>query len=107
MRRRSDRVDVLLQAADSKREQFRRYLEKSGVLDTLTKGKAVRGGAERRAVTPWPAPSRRRAPASGGRQCGAGGPRALGSAALLSEWQPGAHVLGFQPAGLRSDNGVR
>uniref|UniRef100_A0A2I3S441 MYC binding protein n=1 Tax=Pan troglodytes TaxID=9598 RepID=A0A2I3S441_PANTR len=25
-------------AADSKREQFRRYLEKSGVLDTLTKG---------------------------------------------------------------------
>ncbi|XP_057397886.1 c-Myc-binding protein-like [Balaenoptera acutorostrata] len=24
-------------AADSKREQFRRYLEKSGVLDTLTK----------------------------------------------------------------------
>lgn len=64
-------------------------------------------GAERRAVTPWPAPSRRRAPASGGRQCGAGGPRALGSAALLSEWQPGAHVLGFQPAGLRSDNGVR
>ncbi|XP_029803036.1 C-Myc-binding protein isoform X2 [Suricata suricatta] len=25
------------QAADSKREQFRRYLEKSGVLDTLTK----------------------------------------------------------------------
>ncbi|EPY79832.1 hypothetical protein CB1_000884060 [Camelus ferus] len=26
------------QAADSKREQFRRYLEKSGVLDTLTKG---------------------------------------------------------------------
>uniref|UniRef100_A0A8V0YT59 MYC binding protein n=1 Tax=Gallus gallus TaxID=9031 RepID=A0A8V0YT59_CHICK len=37
VRRRSDRVDVLLQAADSKREQFRRYLEKSGVLDTLTK----------------------------------------------------------------------
>ncbi|KAM8790869.1 C-Myc-binding protein isoform 1-T1 [Rhynchonycteris naso] len=26
-----------LRAADSKREQFRRYLEKSGVLDTLTK----------------------------------------------------------------------
>ncbi|KAM7083475.1 C-Myc-binding protein isoform 1-T1 [Ciconia maguari] len=25
------------EAADSKREQFRRYLEKSGVLDTLTK----------------------------------------------------------------------
>nr|XP_033792063.1 c-Myc-binding protein-like [Geotrypetes seraphini] len=25
-------------AADSKREQFRRYLEKAGVLDTLTKG---------------------------------------------------------------------
>ena len=50
MRRRSDRVGVLLQAADSKREQFQRYLEKSGVLDTLTKGKAVRGGPERRAV---------------------------------------------------------
>ncbi|ELK01939.1 C-Myc-binding protein, partial [Pteropus alecto] len=29
------------QAADSKREQFRRYLEKSGVLDTLTKGAAT------------------------------------------------------------------
>ncbi|XP_014200106.1 C-Myc-binding protein isoform X2 [Pan paniscus] len=28
-------------AADSKREQFRRYLEKSGVLDTLTKAAAV------------------------------------------------------------------
>ena len=28
----------LLQAADSKREEFRKYLEKSGVLDTLTKG---------------------------------------------------------------------
>lgn len=39
-RRRSDRVGVLPQAADSKREQFRRYLEKSGVLDTLTKGKS-------------------------------------------------------------------
>lgn len=32
-----------LQAADSKREQFRRYLEKSGVMDTLTKGKAGGG----------------------------------------------------------------
>uniref|UniRef100_A0A8B9ZUV6 Uncharacterized protein n=1 Tax=Anas zonorhyncha TaxID=75864 RepID=A0A8B9ZUV6_9AVES len=31
-------------AADSKREQFRRYLEKSGVLDTLTKGTG-RGGS--------------------------------------------------------------
>ncbi|KAK1340175.1 hypothetical protein QTO34_018740 [Cnephaeus nilssonii] len=30
-------------AADSKREQFRRYLEKSGVLDTLTKGEYGRG----------------------------------------------------------------
>ena len=28
----------MLQAADSKREEFRKYLEKSGVLDTLTKG---------------------------------------------------------------------
>ncbi|XP_045440784.1 C-Myc-binding protein isoform X3 [Pipistrellus kuhlii] len=30
-----------LRAADSKREQFRRYLEKSGVLDTLTKACSV------------------------------------------------------------------
>lgn len=29
----------LFQASESKREQFRRYLEKSGVLDTLTSGK--------------------------------------------------------------------
>ncbi|XP_053942737.1 C-Myc-binding protein [Cuculus canorus] len=28
---------LLLQGGDSKREQFRRYLERSGVLDTLTK----------------------------------------------------------------------
>ncbi|XP_029427140.1 C-Myc-binding protein isoform X2 [Rhinatrema bivittatum] len=28
---------MTFQAADSKREQFRRYLEKAGVLDTLTK----------------------------------------------------------------------
>lgn len=34
------RVGVLPQAADSKREQFRQYLEKSGVLDMLTKGKS-------------------------------------------------------------------
>uniref|UniRef100_A0A8C5LPH5 MYC binding protein n=1 Tax=Leptobrachium leishanense TaxID=445787 RepID=A0A8C5LPH5_9ANUR len=27
----------IFQAADSKREQFRRYLEKAGVLDSLTK----------------------------------------------------------------------
>ena len=27
-----------LQAADSKREEFRKYLEKAGVLDALTKG---------------------------------------------------------------------
>ena len=33
------------QAADSKREQFRRYLEKSGVLDTLTKGEPRRAAA--------------------------------------------------------------
>lgn len=33
------------QAADSKREQFRRYLEKSGVLDTLTKGEPGRAAA--------------------------------------------------------------
>ena len=26
------------QAADSKREEFRKYLEKAGVLDALTKG---------------------------------------------------------------------
>ncbi|XP_053867547.1 C-Myc-binding protein isoform X1 [Malaclemys terrapin pileata] len=32
-------------AADSKREQFRRYLEKSGVLDTLTKGNELRAAA--------------------------------------------------------------
>uniref|UniRef100_A0A8C4YUZ7 Uncharacterized protein n=1 Tax=Gopherus evgoodei TaxID=1825980 RepID=A0A8C4YUZ7_9SAUR len=32
-------------ATDSKREQFRRYLEKSGVLDTLTKGKQLRVAA--------------------------------------------------------------
>lgn len=32
------RVFNILQAADSKREEFRKYLEKAGVLDTLTKG---------------------------------------------------------------------
>lgn len=30
---------TLCQAPDSKREQFRRYLEKAGVVDSLTKGK--------------------------------------------------------------------
>jgi len=29
-----------LQAADSKREEFRKYLEKAGVIDALTKGVA-------------------------------------------------------------------
>jgi len=29
-----------VQGADSKREEFRKYLEKAGVLDALTKGKA-------------------------------------------------------------------
>ena len=30
---------IIKQAADSKREEFRKYLEKSGVVDALTKGK--------------------------------------------------------------------
>lgn len=29
---------LFMQAADSKREEFRKYLEKAGVLDALTKG---------------------------------------------------------------------
>lgn len=32
-------VSTPCQAPDSKREQFRRYLEKAGVVDSLTKGK--------------------------------------------------------------------
>lgn len=35
----SSSVSPLCQAPDSKREQFRRYLEKAGVVDSLTKGK--------------------------------------------------------------------
>ena len=31
----------VLQPADSKREEFRKYLEKSGVLDSLTKGESM------------------------------------------------------------------
>uniref|UniRef100_A0A8B9TDA8 Uncharacterized protein n=1 Tax=Anas platyrhynchos TaxID=8839 RepID=A0A8B9TDA8_ANAPL len=45
-------------AADSKREQFRRYLEKSGVLDTLTKGTgpcAVRAPETGRGALKFPA----------------------------------------------------
>ena len=34
-------ITVCFQAADSKREEFRKYLEKAGVLDSLTKGMYV------------------------------------------------------------------
>jgi len=34
----NDNAFVIIQPADSKREEFRKYLEKAGVLDALTKG---------------------------------------------------------------------
>lgn len=36
---REPNICLVFQASESKREQFRRYLEKSGVLDTITSGK--------------------------------------------------------------------
>ncbi|XP_054026475.1 C-Myc-binding protein isoform X2 [Dryobates pubescens] len=53
-------------AADSKREQFRRYLEKSGVLDTLTKACVAAGSRTRPESTVrwW-----KRSPSWAARQC--------------------------------------